>query len=134
MPVKDLECDINLVDSEMIKELLLARYGIDSKNETIDIVSGGAPCESFRMAGKRIAGDKRDDLFSNITRIARATKSKAILFENLKKGAFAVINIDDEYAQRFLSVIPQGVRVLTYGIKMPLSLDFFDIFLLYHII
>ena len=43
--------------------------------------------------------------------------AKAILFENLKKGAFAVINIDDEYAQRFLSVIPQGVRVLTYGIK-----------------
>lgn len=76
--------DINLVNSEMIKKLLLKRYGIDSKNETIDIVSGGAPCESFSMAGKRIAGDERDNLFSNILRISRAVNSKMILFENVK--------------------------------------------------
>ena len=80
--------DINLVDSEMIKDLLLARYCIDSKNETIDIVSGGAPCESFSMAGKRIAGDERDDLFSNILRISRTVNSKMILFENVK-GIFS---------------------------------------------
>lgn len=43
--------------------------------------------------------------------------AKAILFKNLKPGAFAVINADDEYAQRFLDVIPKGVKVLTYGIK-----------------
>lgn len=43
--------------------------------------------------------------------------SKAILFKNLKEGTFAVINADDEYAQRFLNIIPQGVKVLTYGIK-----------------
>ena len=80
--------DINLVDSEMIKELLLARYGIDSQKETIDIVSGGAPCESFSMAGKRIAGDERDDLFSNILRISRTVNSKMVLFENVK-GIFS---------------------------------------------
>ncbi len=44
-------------------------------------------------------------------------KAKAVLFENLKQGAFAVINADDEYAGRFMSVIPAGVKVLTYGIK-----------------
>lgn len=43
--------------------------------------------------------------------------AKAILFKNLKPGTFAVINADDEYAQRFLSIIPKGVKVLTYGIK-----------------
>lgn len=80
--------DINLVDSKMIKEFLLKRYGIDSKTETIDIVSGGAPCESFSMAGKRIADDERDDLFSNILRISRTVNSKMILFENVK-GIFS---------------------------------------------
>lgn len=80
--------DINLVDSEMIKELLLLRYGIDSKTETIDVVSGGAPCESFSMAGKRIADDERDDLFSNILRISRTVNSKMVLFENVK-GIFS---------------------------------------------
>lgn len=80
--------DINLVSSQMIKDFLATRYGIDSINETIDIVSGGAPCESFSIAGTRTEGDKRDDLFSNIVRIARAVNTKAILFENVK-GMFS---------------------------------------------
>ena len=80
--------DINLVSSQLIKTLLCRRFGINSKNETIDIVSGGAPCESFSLAGTRTIGDDRDELFSNISRIARAVKSKAILFENVK-GLFS---------------------------------------------
>ena len=80
--------DINLVDSVMIRDLLMFRYGIDSLYETIDVVSGGAPCESFSMAGTRTLGDARDDLFSNIVRISRTLKSKAILFENVK-GLFS---------------------------------------------
>ncbi|MBQ4123284.1 UDP-N-acetylmuramoyl-L-alanyl-D-glutamate--2,6-diaminopimelate ligase [bacterium] len=44
-------------------------------------------------------------------------KAKAILFENLKKGAFAVINADDEYAKEFINIIPEGIKVLTYGVK-----------------
>ncbi len=80
--------DINLVRSETIKHLLAARYGIDSETETVDIVSGGAPCESFSMAGTRTVGDARDDLFSNIIRIAKDVQSKTILFENVK-GLFS---------------------------------------------
>lgn len=80
--------DINMVGSRMIKELLLARYGIDSENETVDVVSGGAPCESFSMAGTRTEGDERDGLFNNILRIARTVNTKAILFENVK-GMFS---------------------------------------------
>ena len=44
-------------------------------------------------------------------------EAKAILFKELKPGNFAVINADDEYAIRFLNIIPDGVKVLTYGIK-----------------
>lgn len=43
--------------------------------------------------------------------------SKAILFKNLKAGSFAIINADDKYAHKFLEIIPDGVKVLTYGIK-----------------
>lgn len=80
--------DINLVTNQLIKTILSRRFGIDSKNDTVDIVSGGAPCESFSLAGRRTLGDDRDELFSNISRIARAVKSKAILFENVK-GLFS---------------------------------------------
>ena len=44
-------------------------------------------------------------------------EAKALLFRSLKAGGFAVINNDDEYAQRFKGVIPNGVTVYTYGIK-----------------
>lgn len=80
--------DINLVSSQLIKELLYCRYGIDSESETIDVVSGGAPCESFSMAGTRTEGDERDDLFSNIIRISKTVNTKMILFENVK-GMFS---------------------------------------------
>lgn len=80
--------DINLVSSDMIRELLYYRYDIDSKSETVDVVSGGAPCESFSLAGTRTEDDERDDLFSNIIRISRAVSTKIILFENVK-GMFS---------------------------------------------
>lgn len=44
-------------------------------------------------------------------------KAKSILFENLKEGTFAVINADDEYAQDFINIIPNGVNIITYGVK-----------------
>ncbi len=44
-------------------------------------------------------------------------KAKAMLFEMLKEGDFAVINADDEYAKDFLNIIPKGVRTYTYGVK-----------------
>lgn len=56
-------------------------------------------------------------------------KAKALLFQSLEapledaeeipeeKTAFAVINADDEYGDRFISVVPKGVRVFTYGVR-----------------
>ncbi len=44
-------------------------------------------------------------------------KAKAVLFENLKKGNFAVINADDEYSKDFIDVINKEVTVYTYGVK-----------------
>ena len=44
-------------------------------------------------------------------------RAKAMLFENLVSGDFAVINADDDYADRFLEVISPTVSVYTYGIK-----------------
>ncbi len=44
-------------------------------------------------------------------------KAKALLFERLTEGDFAVINADDDYGDRFVSVVPEGVKVFTYGVK-----------------
>lgn len=71
--------DINQVSNELIKEILLKKFN----ETTVDVVTGGAPCESFSMAGKRLEDDSRNDLFSNILRIAHAVKSQYVLFENV---------------------------------------------------
>lgn len=44
-------------------------------------------------------------------------EAKAILFKGLKPGSYAIINKDDEYEERFISILPQGVNLITYGIK-----------------
>ena len=71
--------DINQVSNDMIREILKKKFG----ENTVDVVTGGAPCESFSMAGKRLEDDDRNDLFSNILRIAHAVQAKFTLFENV---------------------------------------------------
>jgi DNA (cytosine-5)-methyltransferase 1 len=76
--------DINKVEGSLIKKILKERFGRTS----VDIVTGGAPCESFSMAGDRKEDDDRNFLYQNVLRIARAVKSKMFLFENVK-GLFS---------------------------------------------
>lgn len=71
--------DINKVSNELIREILNKKFDEDS----VDVVTGGAPCESFSMAGKRLENDDRNDLFSNILRIAHTVNAKFTLFENV---------------------------------------------------
>lgn len=54
-------------------------------------------------------------------------KAKAILFEKLVAGDFAVINADDEYAQKFIEVISPTVNLYTYGINNPADIMAKDI-------
>ena len=49
-------------------------------------------------------------------------EAKAILFRGLKEGCYAVLNADDEYYEKFRAVIPNGVKIVTYGIKNPADL------------
>jgi len=43
--------------------------------------------------------------------------AKAKLFQGLKKGNFAVINNDDKYASKLISMIDKEVKIVTCGIK-----------------
>ena len=51
----------------------------------VDIITGGFPCQSFSVAGKRGGfDDTRGTLFFEIARIARILKPKYLLLENVK--------------------------------------------------
>jgi UDP-N-acetylmuramoyl-L-alanyl-D-glutamate--2,6-diaminopimelate ligase len=77
--------------------------------------------EQNRVGGCRFNGAvltnlTQDHLDYHIT-MENYFKAKALLFERLTEDDFAVINNDDEYAQRFKSVVPEGVKTVTYGVK-----------------
>ena len=44
-------------------------------------------------------------------------EAKAILFRGLKEGCYAVLNADDEDYEKFRAIVPNGVKIVTYGIK-----------------
>ena len=77
--------------------------------------------EQNRVGGCRFNGA----VFTNLTQdhldyhitMENYFKAKALLFERLQDGNFAVINIDDEYGVRFLNCVPEGVRYYTYSAK-----------------
>ncbi len=81
---------------------------------------------SHALEQNRVGGcDFNGAVFTNLTQdhldyhitMNNYFEAKALLFRGLKKGGFAVINNDDEYAERFKSVVPDGVKIYTYGIK-----------------
>lgn len=99
---------------------LLSRIGQKGIKNVVMEVSSHA-LEQNRVGGCRFKGAvltnlTQDHLDYHIT-MDNYFEAKSILFRNLKAGNFAIINADDEYAQRFLDVIPKGVKVLTYGVK-----------------
>lgn len=77
--------------------------------------------EQNRVGGCRFNGAvltnlTQDHLDYHIT-MDNYFKAKAILFQHLKEDNFAVINADDEYSERFVAEVPEGVRKFTYGVK-----------------
>ena len=69
-----------------------------------------------RFNGAVLTNLTQDHLDYHIT-MENYFKAKALLFERLKENNFAVINADDEYGDRFISVVPEGVKVYTYGVR-----------------
>lgn len=69
-----------------------------------------------RFNGAVLTNLTQDHLDYHIT-MDNYFEAKALLFRRLKEGNFAVINADDEYGNRFINVVPQGVKTYTYGVK-----------------
>lgn len=112
------------------------------KNQ-IDIVSGGAPCQAFSYAGKKLGfNDTRGTLFYEFARCIKETHPKMFLFENVRgllshdKGRTietiksVLSNLNEGYViqQNVLNAAYYGVgqkreRVILIGIRKDLSED-----------
>lgn len=69
----------NVVESDV--------HNVDFKqyHGNIDLVSGGAPCQAFSYAGKKLGfGDTRGTLFAEFARCVEEVSPKMFLFENVR--------------------------------------------------
>ncbi|MDY0263425.1 DNA cytosine methyltransferase [Syntrophotalea acetylenica] len=55
-----------------------------SVNETIDLISGGPPCQPFSLGGKAKGHSDSRDMFPEAVRAIREKKPRAFVFENVK--------------------------------------------------
>ncbi|EFR31856.1 DNA cytosine methyltransferase [Eremococcus coleocola] len=63
----------------------IANVDFSQYKNKIDVVSGGAPCQAFSYAGKRLGfGDTRGTLFAEFARCVKEVQPKIFLFENVK--------------------------------------------------
>ncbi len=60
-----------------------------NKNDVVDVIVGGPPCQGFSMAGRRIRGngeflnDPRNELFKEFHRIVKELNPKIFIMENV---------------------------------------------------
>ena len=100
----------------------MANVDFSNYEGKIDLVSGGAPCQSFSYAGKRLGfGDTRGTLFAQFARCVREVKPKMFMFENVKgmlshdKGR-TFKTITHEFERLGYEVIYKVLNAAYYGV------------------
>lgn len=69
--------DIKELEPDEILEM------IPGTDKTVDVITGGPPCQGFSLLGPRLADDPRNQLFKEYIRIANVLRPKVIFFENV---------------------------------------------------
>lgn len=64
-------------------EELLERIQSGFGNVSVDVLTGGPPCQSFSLAGERRKNDKKDDLFSYYLKVIAVLRPKYFVMENV---------------------------------------------------
>ncbi|WP_166333014.1 DNA cytosine methyltransferase [Sphingobacterium chungjuense] len=77
------------MDAEFLRQDITEPDFIDNlmakvSGQTIDVVCGGPPCQSFSLAGKRKKFDKKDDLFAHYLNVIKILRPKYFVMENVK--------------------------------------------------
>ena len=85
------------------------------------IVSGGAPCQGFSLAGKRMIDDPRNFLFKEMVRIIKGVLPRFIMFENvpglqsMNKGK-TIKEMMEEFANCGYDIMWKILNAADYGV------------------
>lgn len=110
--VKMLNCDINDLTEDILKEVL--------NGQNVDIIVGGPPCQSYSTLGKRQMDD-RANLFMQYKRVLKILQPTAFVFENvvgilsMDKGKL-FNRIQTEFAQLGYMLKYSVLDAVNYGV------------------
>jgi DNA (cytosine-5)-methyltransferase 1 len=92
----------------------------DPINETVDLVVGGVPCQSWSVAGKmRGFDDPRGKLWEDSIRLVEIHQPKAFIFENVK-------GLYDPRNRLNLELIVESLDTIGYNLVDPKLLNSYD--------
>ena len=97
----------NVIEGD-ISEIDFSQY-----KDTVDILSGGFPCQAFSIAGYRQGFDdkkERGNLFFDVARILETRKPKAFLLENVK-------NLQGHDQGKTFKIIKETLQSLGYSVS-----------------
>lgn len=77
LPGRFLRADLRGVDSAKLMALAGVAPG------ELDVLFAGPPCQGFSMIGQRVVWDERNNLFAEVLRLARDTRPRAVVIENV---------------------------------------------------
>lgn len=72
----------DITDPDFIEELI-EKIEVSFGDTSVDVLTGGPPCQSFSLAGERRKNDKKDDLFSYYLKVIEAIRPKYFVMENV---------------------------------------------------
>ena len=102
-----INSDIRKVTKQNLKDYI--------PEKGVDLVTSGMPCETFSMAGttSRSFYDDRQFLFREGIRIAKLSKAKMILFENVPGITSKTVSKEDKTL--IIDILKQELREAGYG-------------------
>ncbi len=103
---KGLCRDIQSLSVSEIKKL--------TKNQKIDVIVGGPPCQGFSMAGKRRPNDPRNSLFREYLRIVKGLKPKMFIMENVR----GLLSMKNERNEKVIEIILKEFYKIGYNAKV----------------
>lgn len=82
------------------------------KEQDIDVVFGGAPCQGFSLIGKRAMDDPRNQLVHHFVRLVKELGPKYFVFENVKGLTVGT-------HRQFLQEIIEAFQTSGYDVQLP---------------
>ena len=106
--------DVHCIYSD-IRDVGIEDFIDDLPEEGVDLVTSGMPCETFSMAGttSRSFYDDRQFLFREGIRIAKLSKAKMILFENVPGITSKTVSKEDK--KLIIDVLKEELTEAGYG-------------------